>query len=199
MAQIGELSLAAVSGSQKNALSLISFNLDFSLIKFTAPKEYEDVGNCLSLRRKKEAEDGHFHVITRKLEVLFVQDDLPKVPHLMEAYGKRASEISKNRKFNPKGSTEHGAFAPHIGADGTGIWAAATSGKGAIAVHLLACMLAYMFKGPEAISIWTELVSIRQQILQRQVQETEYSISEITASQIRLERKDIADWDASAR
>jgi hypothetical protein len=199
MAQIGDLSLAAVSGSQKNALSIISLNLDFSLIKFTAPKEYEGVGNCLSIKRKKEAEDGLFHVITRKLEVLFVQDDLPKVPHLMEAYGKRASEISKNRKFNPKGSAEHGAFAPHVGADGTGLWAAATSGKGAIAVHLLACMLAYIFKGPEAISIWTEIVSSRQRILQKQVQEAEYTMSEITASQIHLDRKDLADWDASAR
>lgn len=199
MAQIGDVSLAAISGSQKNALALVSFNFDFALVKFTAPNEYQDIGRCLSPKRKKEAEDGAFHAVTRKLAVLFVQDDLPEVPHLMEAYGKRASQISKNPRYNPKGSAEHGAFAPHIGADGTSIWAAATSGKGAVAIHLLACMLAYMFKGPEAISIWTELVSARQQILQKQVQGEEVRISEVTASQIRLDRKDLAEWDASAR
>jgi hypothetical protein len=34
-----------------------------------------------------------------------------------------------------------GIFSDFTGADGTSIWAAATSGSGAISVHLLACML----------------------------------------------------------
>lgn len=49
-------------------------------------------------------------------------------------------------------------FASHLGADSTSIWAAVTSGPGAIAVHLLACMLARLFTDLEAISVWVELV-----------------------------------------
>lgn len=199
MAQIGDISLAAISGSQKNAAALVSLNFDFALVKFSAPAEYQDVGTCLSPWQKKEAEDGHVHAITHKLAVLFLGEDLPDVPYLMEAYGKRASEISKNRTFNPKGSIKYGAFAPYIGADATSIWAAATSGRGAVAIHLLACMLAYIFEVPQAISIWSELISKRQQITQNRVQGEEYRISDFTASQIRLDRKDLAEWDASAR
>ena len=175
-------------------------NFDFSVVKWDAPKEFQDVGKCLSTKRKKEAEDGPLHTVVRKLSVLFAQDgDLPEVPHLINAYGKRASAISRNPELNPKGSLDFGPFAENIGADATSIWAAATSGPGAIAVHLLACMLAYIFRVPEAISIWTELVAIRKGILDERIQGEEYRMSEITASHIRVDRKDLASWDASTR
>lgn len=50
-------------------------------------------------------------------------------------------------------------FADHVGADGTSLWAAATSGKSTITVHLLGCMIARIWKAAEAVSIWTELVA----------------------------------------
>ena len=52
------------------------------------------------------------------------------------------AEISKFQNQNPKGNTIGGPFADLMGADGTSIWAAATSGPNAIPVLLLGCMLA---------------------------------------------------------
>ena len=77
---------------------------------------------------------------------------IPDTPHVFQAYGRRATEIAEIPHLNPKGTSADGPFADHVGADGTTIWAAATSGKGAIAVHLLACLLARIWKAPEAIS-----------------------------------------------
>lgn len=54
-----------------------------------------------------------------------------------------------------------GPFASIVGLDGSSIYAAATSGQSAIAVHLLACMLARTWSGPEATAIWVELVETR--------------------------------------
>ena len=56
-------------------------------------------------------------------------------------YRNRGAGISE-----PPGSKSDGPFADHVGADSTTIWAAATSGTEAIAVHLLACMHAYGLK-----------------------------------------------------
>jgi hypothetical protein len=53
--------------------------------------------------------------------------------------------------------------------DGTSVWAAATSGKSAIAVHLLACMSARAWSGPQATSIWVEFVEARRQELRKQI------------------------------
>lgn len=57
-------------------------------------------------------------------------------------HGRRVTEIAEMPSVNPKGSQSDGAFADHVGADRTTIWAAATSGQEVIAIHLLACMLA---------------------------------------------------------
>jgi hypothetical protein len=86
-----------------------------------------------------------------------------------------------------------------MGADGTTIWAAATSGKGAIAVHLLACMLARIWTGPEATSIWVELVAQRKQELARLQCNDSVYLSNLAASQVFLGREQLRDWDASAR
>jgi len=50
-------------------------------------------------------------------------------------------------------------FANHIGANSTSLWAAVTSGNGTIGFHLLACVLARIWTGLQAISNWDELVA----------------------------------------
>jgi len=200
MAAIGNFSFALVSAEQKTALALANLNLDFTLIKLPPPEEYKDFGNAISERRKKDAEDGSSHIVARKLAALFTQDvDFPKVPNLIKAYGVRASEISQNATCNPRGSRQYGAFADHVGLDGTSVWAAATSGQGAIPVHLLACMLSTMWTGPEATAIWHEILLARKAILQNRIQGTEFQLSDVTAAQIQVSREQLALWDTSAR
>jgi hypothetical protein len=66
--------------------------------------------------------------------------------------------VSANHLQNDTG---YGPFQRHVGLDATSIYAAATSGSKVIALHLLACMLARSWSGPEAIAIWVELVEER--------------------------------------
>ena len=120
----------------ENTLALANINFDFSLFKVAAPVEYQPLGAALSDRRRTNAEGGIQHITARKLGALF-QHDLPLTPNLFKAYGFRVSEISTDSEVNPRGTSTDGSFASHVGADGTTIWAAATSGQGAIAVHLL--------------------------------------------------------------
>lgn len=119
---------------------------------------------------------------------------IPLTPDLIRAYGLRCSEIASSQTFNPAGTQRHGLFANQVGADGTTIWAAATSSTSAIAVHLLACMLARMWDSPKAISIWSELIAIRRQALQNSGKPLDHH-----ASKIDIPRKDLANWDSSAR
>lgn len=105
-----------------------------------APPEFQGLGKALSRQRREVAEDGSTHITARKLGALFA-NEVPKTPKLLEAYGIRVSEIAGSGVINPQGLKQHGVFADYIGADGTSIWAAATSGRNAISVHLLACML----------------------------------------------------------
>lgn len=141
MAGVGRIVAALASGSQETTVALANLNFDFSLVKVEAPVEFKGLGACLSSKRKKEAECGTVHVTARKLGALFA-DGLPAIPNLLQAYGRRVTEIAEAPHINPKGSRFDGPFVGHVGADGTTIWAAATSGQGSIAVHLLACMLA---------------------------------------------------------
>jgi len=199
MASIGRFSLAAASGTQETTLALANLNFVFSLVKMEADVEYRGVGTALSKRRKREAEDGRAHATARQLGALFA-DELPSIPNLRRAYGLRVSEIMGNPKFNPRGSIVDGLFRDQAGADGTSIWAAATSGRGAIEVHLLACLLARMWKAHEAISIWSEIVMLRKCVLQKRVNEDQLiNVNLITASQIDVGREKLAEWDASAR
>ncbi|KAH6706612.1 hypothetical protein BKA61DRAFT_698463 [Leptodontidium sp. MPI-SDFR-AT-0119] len=122
------------------------------VVKIAAPVEYQGLDLALTSQRRTAAEDGHFHIVARKLAALF-WSDLPEVPALERAYGERATEIATDLDINPKGRKTDGLFQDLIGVDGTTVWAAATSGKGGIAVLLLACMLARIFPGLEAVSI----------------------------------------------
>jgi len=198
MASIGDISLALFSGEQKTTLSAASLNFDFTLVKIPPPVEYQGLGECLSLKRKKEAEDGPPHVLARRLGSLFASE-IPSVPKVLSVYGKRASEISGNPKANPTASRSFSIFSEHIGADATSLWAAATSGKNTITMHLLACMLARIWPPAEAISIWVELVATRKELLRARLESDEYYITELTSSRIEISRDELAAWDNSAR
>ncbi|KAK6853992.1 hypothetical protein PG995_010804 [Apiospora arundinis] len=158
------------------------------------------LGEALSKRRRETAEDGPLHITARKLGALF-QSAWPKVPSLIQAYGLRSSEIANLPEVNPQGSVRHGLFADHVGAGGTTIWAAATSGGETVTVHLLACMLARIWRRDEAVSIWSELVDARKVRLEEHIaaSESECSLSDLTASRIDISRAQLDAWDASAR
>ena len=186
-------SASFVKAQAENHVSLASINLDFSMIRVQPPSEYHAVGKSLSSQRKEEADAGQSHATASKLGALF-DGLIPPTPHLIQAYGLRCSEIATSPTFNPRGTEKHGLFAPQVGADGTTIWAAATSGGSAIAVHLLACMLARIWDSPKAISIWMELIAVRKQTLASSGKPMDSLTSRIT-----LSREQIANWDASAR
>jgi hypothetical protein len=198
MASLGNLQLSLLHGEQKTIFSAANFNIDFTLIKLPPPTEYQGLGHCLTHIRKKEAEDGALHAVARKLGALFA-GEVPDVPNLIRAYGERATNISQNQKANPKGSKAFGVFSEHIGADGTSLWAAATSGKSAITMHLLACMLARIWPSAEAISLWSELVAVRKSQLQSKTRETEFEIPDLVNARIEIAREQLAAWDNSAR
>ncbi|THV47218.1 hypothetical protein BGAL_0327g00120 [Botrytis galanthina] len=101
----------------ETTIALSSFNLDFTLIKLEAPKEYKGVGKSISSA-------------PRKLGALF-DGKAPLAPELFRAYGTRVSELCEFERLNPTGRSLHGLFSKHVGADSTSIWAAVTSGDGA--------------------------------------------------------------------
>lgn len=154
MATFGRPTAALLSASQENTLTLANINFNFAIMKFEAPAEYKGLGESLSRRWKAAAEDGSLHKVARKLGALF-ETEIPDVPHLIKAYETCASEIAKLPRINPSESAAYGAFADYVGADGTTIWAAATSGKNYVTMHLLACMLARIWTMQEAIAIWS--------------------------------------------
>jgi hypothetical protein len=199
----GKLTTMATAAALRNdtSLSLANLNVDFTLKKYEAPKEFYGLGETISIERKADAENGRLHRTARKLGALF-EGLLPSTPYLLRAYGKRVSEISQQPGINPRGSDLHGIFANQIGADSTSIWAAATSGADALAVHLLACMLARMFSGPEATAVWVELVDEQKQKIYHNHAEalyTEKLWSSMLAAQQEFSREELGNWDASAR
>lgn len=200
MASFGQLTNAFLKSSQETTIGLANINFDFAILKYDAPTEYRGLGEALSKRRRETAEDGPLHITARKLGALF-QGAMPKVPHLIQTYGLRASEIAKSPELNPDASARHGIFADHVGPDGSTIWAAATSGGETITVHLLACMLARIWSREEAVSIWHELVESRKLHLQEDIagSTTGFSVADLTASRIDITRSQLDAWDASAR
>lgn len=199
---VGKFIAAAVNatGTASNTVALANFNLDFSLYKVVQPpKEFSDVGNALSPTRRQEAESGKVHKTARQLSVLF-EPLLPPIPELEKAYGLRASEIAKASTANEGDQKKDGVFAARAGADATSIWAAATSGGGAIKVHLLACMLARLWEGSEATSIWVEIVAERKKEIVAVFEATgSIDLAAHQATLDDLERYRLAEWDASAR
>ncbi|KAI1736175.1 hypothetical protein F4680DRAFT_469300 [Xylaria scruposa] len=195
---IQKIAASLASLTQETNIGLIHFNFDFALKKVDAPHEFQGLGRELSQARIKAAEDGAAHITARKLGALFRQC-LPSTPHLIKAYGTRASMIASDPKVNPKPSKKHGVLADHVGIDGTSIWAAATSGAESIAVHLLACMLARMWSRSEATAIWVELVSERKKELERtDVADSQYLMA-LNDSRIDIARDQLRQWDSSAR
>ncbi|KAI0534981.1 hypothetical protein GGR58DRAFT_29642 [Xylaria digitata] len=198
MANLGSLVAAGISAKNENTLALANLNFDFSLVKIDAPKEFLQLGKALSPWRRKNAEEGSTHRTARKLGALFEQAVNPP-EELVTAYGRRASEISRAFDARQAGK-QFGPFSDHAGADTMVLWAAAVSGKTAIAVALLACMLARIWDAPKAISIWDELVQKRKEQIQEICDGSELSHQAlIAANRQDITRKELAEWDASAR
>ena len=199
MTSLGRLTAALGVAHNENTLALANINFDFSLFRVDAPLEFRALGANLSANRRQEAETGTPHRTARKLGALF-EGVLPHVPELARAYGQRVSEISSYQLYNPRENGEGGPFAAHMGADGTAIWAAATSGPGAIPVLMLACMLARIWPAAEATSIWVEVVACRRREIEINctgAEAKDYVL--LQAAQQDLTRSNLADWDASAR
>ena len=199
MSNIGRLQSALISASQETTFALANANFDFALVKVEAPPvEYNHLGAALSTKRRSAAEHGTTHKTARKLGSLF-EESIPPTPNLLRAYGLRASEIAQTPLVNPRGGRDHGPFADHIGVDGTSIWAAATSGKGAVAIHLLACMLARIWSPSEAVGIWEQILEERKKELSTWDESQIIPIRILATGQIELSRDQLAEWDASAR
>lgn len=198
---LGKFTAALMAASQENTMVLAALNFDFSLYKVEAPKEYQLLGSSLSEDRRHQAEGGSQHIAARKLGAIF-RSRLPSVPHLLQAFGHRVSEIAaaskKMRKDTRNYSTEshdNHIFSKNVGIDGTSLWAAATSGPEALCVQLLACILARIFSPPESISIWAEILDVRKAELHQEGMD----IADIAALNSTVTREQLAELDASTR
>jgi hypothetical protein len=189
---------ALAAATQETTVALANINFDFSLYKVEAPKEYQGLGEALSKQRREAAEVGSEHVFARKLGALFAEA-LPATPNLIRAYGERCSEIARSPAAHPSTGLERTLFRNYIGADATSIWAAATSGRGAIEVHLLACMLARLWTSAEATAIWYELIEGRKHELSKLDPSEPLHVPLFAASRVEINREHISRWDASAR
>lgn len=92
MASLGKINASAISLPAELTIAAAAFNIDFTLLKIEAPKEYQGLGNALSANHRAEAENGQSHITARRLGALF-DSKLTRVLHLIDAYGKRVSEI----------------------------------------------------------------------------------------------------------
>ena len=198
---IGRITAAAAAAYNENQVSLINLNFDFTLMKLEAPKEFGGLGSIMSLKRKTNAESGAFHRTARKLGALF-EGTLPEIPELTKAYGIRASEIAQSDKVKTKHARATELFQNQIGPDSTSIWAAATSGDAAVSVHLLACMLARVFSGTVATSIWVEIVAEQKSHIDEKQRTANFASAYDAASMAarqEFSRDELAEWDNSAR
>jgi hypothetical protein len=199
MTNVGKVVAQLGSANHENTIALANANFNFSLVRLESPKEYAGLGAALTQARREDAETGTAHMTARKLGALFEQVIEPAT-ELFKAYGCRVSNISTSKLANLGSSSGHGLFERHIGPDGTAIWAAATSGKTALAICLLASLLARLWSGPEAISIRVELVAERKRQIKETCDGTETShLAPIHAAMQGITRKELAEWDASAR
>lgn len=199
MASLGSISTSALAAYNENTLAAANFNINFALIRLDAPVEFHGVAQSLTPARRKNAEEGVSHQTARKLGALF-ENVFEIKKGVLKAYGQRASEISALERLNLKGKSSGGMFQEHMGADATAIWAAATSGLTAIAINMLGCMLAELFSGPEATSVWVELVTRRRADIVEECDGTEIShLALKEAARQEISRTELADWDASTR
>ncbi|KAK1148253.1 hypothetical protein N8T08_010062 [Aspergillus melleus] len=199
MSSIGGIQNSLLSATNENNLQLASLKFDFSLLKFEAPPEFHRLGSLLSPHRKKDAEEGPFHVTARRLGALF-EDIIPRTPLLVKAFGTRVSEIVETPGISPQGSTLHGPFENYVGADGTAVWAAVTSGFSSIGVCLLACLLARTWDAKHATALWVELVEQRKHEIEKTFDDTNMvSPAALFSARQSISRYDLAQWDNSAR
>ena len=197
MSDLNQLSMALGMSTLETNIGLARINFDFSLYKVQAPVEYQELGEVLSAKRREAAEGGTSHITVRKLNALFEQV-LPPIPNITKAYGLRSSEVARSTEDKEtRRNMMHRLFPEHSGLAGTNIWAAATSGGKAIAVHLLACMLARLWPSSESTSIWVELVAERKKQLRDA--RNDLSLPALTAMEVSISRECLAEWDASAR
>lgn len=197
MASLSGVALSAPTAKNEN--SLANLNIDFTLAKLEAPTEFRGLGNSLSLWRRTVAETGAAHRTARKLGALF--EETATIPDsLYAAYGLRVSEISASEAINPQDRHRYGLFEGHVGADATTIWAAATAGKSAMAINLLACMLARLWSASQATSIWFELVEHRKKQISAECDGSEAThLTRCVVASQEITRKELAEWDSSAR
>ena len=196
---LSKITGALASATNELTVAAANFNLDFSIMKVEAPTEFQPLGRGLSEQRRDDAENGIAHVTAQQLGALF-KDVPPCTPQLVRAYGKRVSEISESPTLSLRDREATAAFAGHAGVDGTSIWAAATSGPGALPIQLLACMLARIWSVPEAISVWVELVKERKlEIATKCEKGEEVNFGTLMATRQTISRKQLSEWDASAR
>ena len=197
---VGRATASLVSAAAESTIALANMNVDFSLIKIDAPAELQPLRDILSKKRIETAERGSLHILARRLGVLF--DGLVvDTPSLRKAYGARASEIALTASVGQKQPSSYGIFADEVGVDGSTIWAAATSGKNALRMHLLACMLARLWTAQEATAIWVELIAERQSILRKEMEEEGGHITNLAqvAALMPIDELHLSEWDASAR
>ena len=191
--------MSVFSATNENYAALANIKFDFSLVKMEAPIEFSGIASGLSTRRRVEAEEGPSHKTARRLGALF-EDVVPSTPKLISAYGRRMSEIMNASGVNDIGAGRHGPFEPYVGADGTTLWAAATSGIPALGVYLLSCLLARAWDAKVATAIWVEIVAARK----IEIEEGLKSNGNVSATSLLgacqdITRKDFALWDSSAR
>ncbi|KAK2012149.1 hypothetical protein LZ32DRAFT_678456 [Colletotrichum eremochloae] len=199
MANFGNFQNSLLSNKNEFSPALVNINLDISLFRCNPAAEFLRVGSALTSWRKKEAEDGHLHKTACRLGFLF-SEILPDTPELLKAFGTRASEILDSPNINPQGTAEDGPFRDFIGADGTCIWAAATSTAASIGVYLLACILARAWDAKTATSLWVELIRDRKAQVQSLLDSGKIvNPHTVIAIQQDVTRDDLAKWDASVR
>ena len=198
---ISKIVASAASIQNDFSLAAANLNLDFTLIKLEAPKEFNGVGTSLSNVRKEDAERGSLHRTARKLGALF-EGVAPPPEQLLSAYGKRVSEICEKRHIDTEERNQYGLFSQFAGADSASLWAAATSGTSAISVHLLACMIAGLFNSTQSIALWLQLIETRKSEIQdtiNQEMDQVKVIAKALVTQQEFTRDELAAWDNSAR
>ncbi|RSL88547.1 hypothetical protein CEP51_001708 [Fusarium floridanum] len=198
---INKLVASAASVQNEVSLAAANLNLDFTLIRLEAPKEFRGIDNSLSDVRRENAERGTLHRTARKLGALF--DGVPPpAEHLLSAYGKRVSEICERTQIDPKERSRHGIFSRFVGPDSTSLWAAATSGANAIAIHLLASMIAGVFDRTQSVSLWLQLIERRKAEIESTIdkeRDAAKAMKTALATQQEFTRDELAAWDNSAR
>ena len=141
---------------------------------------------------------GNTHRTVRRLAALFEQLVL-YTPKLISVYGTRISQIIASA-VNPHGSKSQGPSASFAGADGTAMWAAATSGSSEISVYLLACLLARTWQHKHAIALWVEPIEDRKKAIREGFTGNEpVSEASLAITMQEISRDDLARWDSSAR